>query len=596
MVTVLPRGRALLSSARGFVRNRLALIVTLVAIAGVAFAGTLGVVTAMRWESRPEWLFRDSASPRRELLSTGFEVFADYPILGTGPDVFGLVYPEYSGENPRYHFHVHNGFLQAAIDAGIPGIVAMVALGGTFVWMTMSRLRRGAPQTQLTLIAATGGLLAFAAHSMVDAPNEAKSVLAMLGALGAIAALAAQDADAESNVVAKRRRLDLRKASEFAVRAFVPIGMAGLLITWARLDVAHYEYSDSLGDANAHRWGQSAEGVRHAVELDPNFAIYRFQYGSVLARDYLQTDQPAVLNEAVAQLNRGVELEPRSAIGHTNLALLYADIGQREKARDEALLAIRYANSDPSVLVAAAYALEQTGWEEDAIQAYGRVIFYNAGLADSPFWGGTTFRQRNFEEIIGSSAIIFNACSLLDLSNHDAPAGPFTRDQALDACGQYVVDRPRDLDAKVVLAEALIKSDRDHEDSRALLDDVLHRQPDFAPALTAMGSWYRAQGDTDTARDYWVRAGQLNQTDALVLLGDSYPVDAVPRQVVNALQERLDKATSEVQFPLTAILYYRRSFYRESPIDILLPGDWQTAVPGRFARAYDALDRWIPAT
>jgi hypothetical protein len=78
------------------------------------------------------------------------------------------------------------------------------------------------------------------------------------------------------------------------------------------------------------------------------------------------------------------------------------------------------------------------------------------------------------------------------------------------------------------------------------------------------------------------------------MLGDSYPPDDVPHEVVNALRSRLDKATSEIQLPLTTILYYRRSFYRGAPIDILLPGDWQGAMPGRYARAQEALERWAP--
>jgi O-antigen ligase/Flp pilus assembly protein TadD len=595
MFAVLPGGRTIVSAVRAAAGHRLGMLAAIVAIASVAVIVASGVVLAARSNSRPEWLFRDSTSPRVDMLTTGAEIFRDHPLLGTGPDVFGLLYPAYSGKNPRYHYHVHNGFFQTAIDAGVPGIVAMIVLGGTFGWMTLSRVRRAPPQTQLSLMAAAGGLVAFSVHSLVDAPNEAKTALAMLAALGAIAALAAGEADGEPAAVEEPRRIDLRKAGTFAVRAFVPIAMAGLLITWGRLDAAQYEYSNSLGNANAHRWTQSAEQARRAVELDPSLAIYRFQYGNVLAHDYLQTSQPALLADAVAELNRGLQLEPRSAIGHTNLALLYADSEQAGQARAEAQKAIRYANRDPSVVLAAGYALEKVGEDDAAIEAYATVLYFDVDLADSPFWRGTTFRQQHFDDIIGSSAIIFNACALLNLSNHGAPAGTFTRAQSLEACRQHVADTPADLGAKVTLAEALIRSSAPAAQSRALLDEVLNKQPDFGPALTALGLWYKTQGDIGGARKHWVRAGQLNETEALVMLGDTYPANAVPQEVIDALRSRTDKATSEVQLPLTTILYYRRSFYRGSPIDILLPGDWQTAMPGRFARALDALQRWSAA-
>lgn len=588
---VLPVGRSFLTSIRDGVRSHLGMFIAVVLLATLIPLVGAGVVLASRWESRPEWLFRESASPRVELINTGLDVYRDYPLLGTGPDVFGLLYPEYSGKHPRYHYHVHNGYLQTVVDTGLPGVVIMLALGGTFGWMTLRRLGSASQQTQLTLVAAFGGVVAFGIHSLVDAPNQAKTALTMLAAVTAVAALAAGERD---ELASRARRIDLYGAASFVARAFVPIAMAGLLITWGRLDAGQYEYSNSLGNANGHRWAASAEQARRAVELDPNFAIYRFQYGSVLARDYLQRSRPESFNDAVVQLKKGIELEPRSAIGHVNLALLYAEAEQTAGARDHALLALRYANRDPAVAMAAGEAFEKAGWEDNAIRAYATALYYDGNLADSPFWGTTTFRQRNYAEIVGGSALIFNACALLNLSNHGAPPATFTREEVIEACRNVVTDNPHDLRSKVTLAEGIMKSGGPATESRALLDAVLHAQPDHGPALAALGSWYRNEGDTGTARDYWVRAGQLDETDALVLLGDSYPPDAVPHEVVEALRSRMDKATSEIQLPLTTILYYRRSFYRGAPIDILLPGQWQSAMPGRYARALDALERWTP--
>ena len=92
------------------------------------------------------------------------------------------------------------------------------------------------------------------------------------------------------------------------------------------------------------------------------------------------------------------------------------------------------------------------------------------------------------------------------------------------------------------------------------------------------------------ARHQWLRAGQLGELEAWVLLGDSYPLDQVPAEVVEALRSELRRAEEERR--LVSTLYYRSKFFRVSPETILLPGEWQQAVPGRIVRAEEALARW----
>lgn len=577
------------SSAATLRSRKLALVL---GAAGLIVGLVAVLIVATLWGTRPEWLFRESASPRWDVLTTGGEVVQDYPLLGAGPDVFGLLYPEYSGKNPRYHYHVHNGFLQTAVDTGIPGVAAMLLLGGATAWLLLRSLRRASPESRLSLLACAGAVVAFGTHNLFDAANLWKAPLVTIAAVGAVAALAAREVEEETPEQAgEEERLDWGRLLHVGVRSAVPVAMAGLLITWGRLDLAHFHYSNGLGNANAQRWSEAADHARRAVELDPQFAIYRLQLGYVQARAYLETRDTVLLEEAFDELRRGVELEPRSAIGHVNLALLLADIGDDRGARSEALAAIRFANSDPAVVLAAAWALEEAGLEDEAVDAYAQALFLDVDLADSPFWRGSSFRRTHYREIVESSALVFNPCVLLRLATSGAPAGPLSRDEALAACRQQVAANPGDQHAKVTLAEALIE-DGDFVEALSLLDGVLGRRPDFGPARTALGRWYAAQGDLAGARGQWLLGGQLDEVESLVLLGDSYPAGQVPSEVVDALRARLNEAASEVQFHLTGILYYRRSFYRGSPIDILLPGEWQQAVTGRYARARDALERW----
>lgn len=588
----LERLRALLPRAP---QHRWIAATVALAIAAVVVAGAVFVTTSV--ESRPIWLFRESGTPRIDVMGAGGEMVQDYPLLGTGPGVFALLYPEYSGRYPNHAFHAHNGFLQTAVDAGIPGVLAMLALAGTIGWLLLRGLREMEGEARLSIAACAGAFVAFATFSLFDAPNSYKGPLVALAAVAAIAVLCYQERwpSAFAPATKRGRAFDrwtyIAANAQTLARIAVPVAMVGLLIVWARLDVAHYFYSQGVSNANAGRWEQAIEDAGRAVELDPQLAAYRLELGTIQGQAYLDTRDPALLSDAVYQLHRAVDLEPRSAIGHANLALLLAGTTDRAGARDEALSAITFANSDPAVVLAAATALEQARWDEDAIEAYAQALFLDANLADSPFWSESAFRVANFADIVGHSALVFNACTLLRLSMADVPGGPLTRDEALARCGEQVALTPGDPGARVTLALALL-DDGVYDQSVAQLDAVLDRAPDYGPARTALGSWHDAQGRTDDARREWVRAGRLGEVEALVLLGDSYPAGQVPSEVVDTLRAELNSATSEVQFHLIGILYYRFKFFRGSPVTILLPGEWQQAVPAHYARAQDALARW----
>ena len=346
-----------------------------------------------------------------------------------------------------------------------------------------------------------------------------------------------------------------------------------------------FEHCIALAAADAGRWSQAVGRAQRAVELDPQFALYRLQLGVVQGQAYLETGNQARLDDALAQLGRGLKMEPRNAIGHANLALLLADALAREQARTEALAAMRFANGDPAIALAAGTALEVSNWGKEAVDAYAQAISMDPNLADSPFWSGSPFRRTEFAEIVRRSSL--DTCAVLALTEV-VPAAFGDREEALNACRLLVEADPDDTAARVALAAALI-DEGELDEAFVPLDETLARRPDFGPARTALGRWYEVQGEVEDARRQWLRAGQLRQPEALALLGDSFAPDTVPPEIVRALRSQL--ADGEPYHSLGS-LYYRRSFYRASPNVLLLPGEWQQATPGALLRARSALVRW----
>jgi len=557
---------------------------------GLALAVLAILYAVNQVESRPIWLFRESASPRADALEAGWEMLQDYPVLGTGPGIYRLLYVEYSGEFDQA-IHSHNGFLQNVIDSGVPGLLSMAFAAVVLGWLLLRGLRAPDDDTRLTIIACTGALIAFSVFSLFDAPNTFKGPVIALAAVGAIAVLGyRQEVEGGEPASTESRLGRIGGGTLLAARAVIPLVLAGLMVTWGRMDIGHFNYDEGLTYANSGQLELAETESQRAVDLDPEFAIYRFHLGTVQGRLYQETGDEDVLDDAIGQLQRGLELEPRSAVGYANLALLLSQTDDREGARAAALNALRYSNRDAAVALVAGTALEASNWGDDAIRAYAEAIFHDLGLADSPFWSNSEFRVARFDDVVSNSAVILNACALLWLHGQPVPPIPVPRQEALAGCVEKVLAENTRED-RVVLAEALI-DDGKIDLAFEQIDHVVNVYPDYGAARTALGRWYEAIGDMERAREEWLRAGQLEDVEGLRLLGDSYPAGEVPQAVIDAMRGELRGVTSEVQFHLTGILYYRYKFFRESPRTILIPGEWRDAVPGRYVRASEALERW----
>lgn len=167
-------------------RGRIALSAMIV----IAFIGT-GVVL---WSSGPAAmihpLFAQSGDPlssldgRLEIWSRALYGIHDFALTGMGMNTFREVvhrlYP-LSLISPNTDIaHAHNEFLQAALDLGVPGLVAFVALyAGAFgmlasIWRTADQLTTTDPLFDRVTIRSSvlglgGGLLAHAVYGMTDA-------------------------------------------------------------------------------------------------------------------------------------------------------------------------------------------------------------------------------------------------------------------------------------------------------------------------------------------------------------------------------------------------------------------------------------------
>ena len=128
---------------------------------------------------------------RVEIWSRAFYAIQDFPFTGCGLGAFRRVvpvlYPMFTVPPDTDIPHAHNIFLQTALDLGIPGLIAYLALVGTALaacWQVAVK-RNG--MEKAVALGLAGSLIAFHAYGMTDAlALGSKPAVAFWFALGII--------------------------------------------------------------------------------------------------------------------------------------------------------------------------------------------------------------------------------------------------------------------------------------------------------------------------------------------------------------------------------------------------------------------------
>jgi len=135
-----------------------------------------------------------SLSGRPEIWSRALYAIQDFPFTGTGLGTFRrvvhLLYPLFTISPDMDIAHAHNLFLQVALDVGLPGLVAYLAV----LWLALigawQAAKRGPAAVRGLALGLLAGLLALHIYGLADTiALGAKPGVAFWLALGLIAAL-----------------------------------------------------------------------------------------------------------------------------------------------------------------------------------------------------------------------------------------------------------------------------------------------------------------------------------------------------------------------------------------------------------------------
>jgi putative inorganic carbon (HCO3(-)) transporter len=141
--------------------------------AGLSFAAVLPL--AYRWAAARATLgmtgMLETVAFRFEVWRYALEAIADFPLTGTGLGAFRRVvlrlYPITAFPNPDVA-HAHNVFLQLALDIGLPGLAAYLALLSTAAVVGWQWLRRAPDDRPVLAAGVLATLLAFHVFGLAD--------------------------------------------------------------------------------------------------------------------------------------------------------------------------------------------------------------------------------------------------------------------------------------------------------------------------------------------------------------------------------------------------------------------------------------------
>jgi tetratricopeptide (TPR) repeat protein/O-antigen ligase len=339
------------------------------------------------------WLYRSfvgrvgSTDFRLTLWEVAFRIIGNNSLIGVGPGNFGRALLRFNDSGlPRQQIATaHNLYLNVAAELGLLGLLALAVLYGLVGLVWWRRWRKAAAKgEQIRLLACGAALVGLAVQCLVDVYLATPNVLLTMALVAYLVA-----------------GLEPGPKGTRLFPAYIGLVMlGGYGVGWYRVALADFHYQNSFTAGDLPR---AINEAALAVEYDPGLALRAFRLGLLEARLAAQSEDPALLEAAVAHYRAGLEQEPILGLNSANLAGLLWRQGEREAAID---LLRRTAASElnPLYEVNLGYFYEQAGARPQADAAYTQALRYRPALAGSGFWQALPERTAIIPEVVANGS------------------------------------------------------------------------------------------------------------------------------------------------------------------------------------------------
>lgn len=411
----------------------------LLVLGPLLIVGVLVSPTAARL--RIDTLLKDPAiTVRFEIWDTAEKAVAARPLLGVGPDNFSVFYPshrsEASAKTGLLENSTHSFWLYVATSAGLLGLAALFLV----VAIVAQEGIRGARRGQVGALALVP-FFAYLGQSFVGVNELVVDWVFWLSA-GVVAAAGAR--------ALQRPRTGYPRVRAANVTGSVAVAVAAVLIVTLVLPrlVAEEASARAEGLSAANRGREAIPYAQEAVRADGRRGETWSTYGTALTTS-------GDLAAAVVAYTAASQREPWLPVGWRNLAIVWAQLGNRGAARasaERALLADQYDGESHDLVASLSY--EAGDYARAAAEGERAIALRLPPPETTYFTTGSAYVQLKdlprAESIVRAGLTRYPSRPVLSLLLAAILADEGKRTEALAIVDQVLLDYPTNGDAQAL--------------------------------------------------------------------------------------------------------------------------------------------------
>jgi len=267
--------------------------------------------------------FTKNVSERNIFYLDGLKIFKDYPILGAGGGAWETLYFMYQSFL-YWTTEAHNFYLQLAIETGILGILALLFVFGSFIYIYF-KTHRFLEDSDVKILysAAATSIISLLMHASIDFDMSLGAVSILLWTLFGIITCYNRIWDRKNEVYIKLKYMP--GYGVLTVIAFIFMLFVGSLFIG-------YIYGQKGALAIGQQKLDEAEKYFSvAVSFDPFTASYKFDLGQILDEKGTNQKNGQLILKAKNLMESGVKLNPYNSQMLAKMAAFYLRHGEIEK-------------------------------------------------------------------------------------------------------------------------------------------------------------------------------------------------------------------------------------------------------------------------